>query len=42
VTINPHTAESNDTATTGAFVSFGTLTKEGHIIKGNIKCNVVF
>jgi hypothetical protein len=39
VTINPLTVESNDTATTGAFVSFGTMTKKGQIIKGNIKCN---
>ncbi len=39
VTVNPLTAEPNDTATTGAFVPFGTLTKEGQIIKGNIKCN---
>jgi hypothetical protein len=41
VTVNPLTAESNDTATTGAFVPFGTPTKEGQIIKGDIKCNVV-
>ena len=39
VTINPFTAESNDTATTGAFVPFGTLTKEDQIVPGNIKCN---
>jgi glucose/arabinose dehydrogenase len=39
VTQNPLTAEPNDTATTGAFVPFGTSTKERQIIKGNIKCN---
>ena len=39
VTQNPLTAEPNDTATTGAFVPFGTSTKEGQVIKGNIKCN---
>ena len=39
ITANPLTAEPNDTATTGAFVPFGTLTKEGQVIPGNIKCN---
>jgi glucose/arabinose dehydrogenase len=39
VTINPLTAESNDTTTTGAFVPFGTLTKEDQIVPGDIKCN---
>ena len=39
VTINPLIAESNDTTTTGAFVPFGTLTKEDQIVPGDIKCN---
>jgi len=39
VTLNPFTAESNDTITTGAFVPFGTSTKGGQVIPGNIKCN---
>ena len=39
VTINPLTAEANDTTTTGAFVPFGTLTKEDQIVPGDIKCN---
>jgi glucose/arabinose dehydrogenase len=39
VTINPLTAESNDTTATGAFVSFGTSTYKGQVIPGNIKCN---
>ena len=39
VTLNPFTAESNDTITTGAFVPFGTSTKGGQVILGNIKCN---
>lgn len=39
ITANPLTAEPNDTATTGAFVPFGTLTKEGQVIPGIIKCN---
>ena len=38
-TTNPLTAEPNDNATTGAFVPFNTTTKEGQIIKGNVKCN---
>ncbi len=38
-TTNPLTAESNDNATTGAFVAFNTTTKEGQVIKGNVKCN---
>src|SRR5215207_8164997 len=39
VTKNPLTAEPNDTATTGAFVPFGTPTYPGQVIQGNIKCN---
>lgn len=39
VTMNPLTAESNDTITTGAFVPFGTSTYKGQVIPGNIKCN---
>jgi glucose/arabinose dehydrogenase len=39
VTANPLTAEPNDTATTGAFVLFGTPTYNGQVIPGNIKCN---
>jgi glucose/arabinose dehydrogenase len=39
VTINPLTAESNDTTTTGAFVPFGTSTYKGQVIPGSIKCN---
>ena len=39
VTLNPLTAELNDTTTTGAFVSFGTFTYNGQVIPGNIKCN---
>ena len=39
VTKNPLTAEPNDNATTGAFVPFNSTTKQGQIIKGNIKCN---
>jgi glucose/arabinose dehydrogenase len=39
VTKNPLTAEANDTATTGAFVPFGTPTYPGQVIQGNIKCN---
>ena len=38
-TLNPLTAEPNDTATTGAFVPFGTFTYNGQVIPGNIKCN---
>jgi glucose/arabinose dehydrogenase len=39
VTINPLTAESNDTTTTGAFVPFGTSTYNDQVIPGSIKCN---
>jgi glucose/arabinose dehydrogenase len=39
ITKNPLTAEPNDTATTGAFVPFGTSTYAGQVIPGNIKCN---
>ena len=39
VTLNPLTAELNDTTTTGAFVPFGTSTYNGQVIPGNIKCN---
>ena len=39
VTKNPLTAEPNDSATTGAFVPFGTPTHPGQIILGDIKCN---
>ena len=39
VTNNTLTAEPNDTATTGAFVPFGTSTYPGQVIQGNIKCN---
>jgi glucose/arabinose dehydrogenase len=39
VTNNTLTAEPNDTATTGAFVPFGTPTYPGQVIQGNIKCN---
>ena len=39
VTLNPLTAEPNDTTTTGAFVPFGTSTYNGQVIPGNIKCN---
>jgi glucose/arabinose dehydrogenase len=39
VTLNPLTAEPNDTTTTGAFVPFGTFTYNGQVIPGNIKCN---
>ena len=39
VSNNPLTAESNDTATTGAFVPFNTTTIPGQMIQGNIKCN---
>jgi glucose/arabinose dehydrogenase len=39
ITKNPLTAEPNDTATTGAFVPFGTSTYPGQVIPGNIKCN---
>jgi glucose/arabinose dehydrogenase len=39
VTLNPITAELNDTTTTGAFVPFGTSTYNGQVIPGNIKCN---
>jgi glucose/arabinose dehydrogenase len=39
VTLNPMTAEPNDTTTTGAFVPFGTFTYNGQVIPGNIKCN---
>src|SRR5919205_2602703 len=39
ITKNPLTAEPNDTATTGAFVPFGTPTYAGQVIPGNIKCN---
>jgi glucose/arabinose dehydrogenase len=35
----PLTAEPNDTATTGAFVPFGTPTYAGQVIPGDIKCN---
>jgi glucose/arabinose dehydrogenase len=38
-TPNPLTAEPNDNATTGAFVPFNTTTKEGQVIKGQVKCN---
>src|ERR687898_227471 len=39
VTNNTLTAETNETATTGAFVPFGTSTYPGQVIQGNIKCN---
>src|SRR5919107_3244321 len=39
VTLNPLTAEPNDTTTTGAFVPFGTFTYNGQVIPGKIKCN---
>ena len=32
------TAEPNDNATTGAFVPFSTITKDGQLIKGEVKC----
>jgi glucose/arabinose dehydrogenase len=38
-TPNPITAEPNDNATTGAFTPFNNTTKEGQIIKGDVKCN---
>jgi glucose/arabinose dehydrogenase len=39
VTPNPLTADKNDTATTGAFVPFGTSTNQGQVITDNPKCN---
>jgi glucose/arabinose dehydrogenase len=38
-TPNPLTAEPNDNATTGAFAPFNSTTKEGQLIKGDVKCN---
>lgn len=31
--------ETNDTATTGAFVPFGNAIKDGQVVKGNVKCS---
>jgi len=36
---NPLTPEDNDTATTGAFVPFGTSTVKGQVIEGRLPCN---
>lgn len=36
---NPLTPDEDDTATTGAFVPFGTSTKKGQTIQGQIPCN---
>jgi glucose/arabinose dehydrogenase len=38
--MNPLTPDKpDDTTTTGAFVAFGNTTKDGQVVKGNIKCN---
>jgi glucose/arabinose dehydrogenase len=39
ITKNPLTAEPNDTATTGAYVPFGTSTNKSQVIQGEVKCN---
>lgn len=38
-TDNPVTAEQGDTATTGAYVPFGTPTQPGQVINGRMPCN---
>lgn len=37
-TLNPLTDDSNDKATTGAFVPYGTTTTDGQVIKGAVPC----